>query len=173
MTGPAAHDPVPDGDTLADPVILAVGVAVVVGAAPPDSDTDGVTFAGLVGVGAIPPPLKKFFDFPNFPVSNTHMPKSKVIKISKRLRNAFAGEKSRSDAVVKAISEATLRPQKMAFALKARLSEPPTPDDVNDQRIHIYFPEKSLIFIKELADMSKLSDEEVVRLCMEAYIKHL
>lgn len=93
-------------------------------------------------------------------------------KVSRRLVNDF--EKlpiSRSAGVVQAVMRATVRPQVLVTAFKARLEDPSNLP--NNVRINIYMPPKVNVFVKDLASMTKLPDEEVVRLCMEAYVKGL
>ena len=77
---------------------------------------------------------------------------------------------TRSAAISQAIINADRNPDLLAHAFRLRLSQP---FEENDARITYTRDIRIEAIVKRLAEMTKLSSEQVVRLCMEAYIHRL
>ena len=77
---------------------------------------------------------------------------------------------TRSAAIAQAILNADRYPDLLVDAFRLRLSQP---FEENDTRITYTRDSKIDAMIKRLSEMTKLPGEQVVRLCMEAYIHRL
>lgn len=77
---------------------------------------------------------------------------------------------ARSKAISQALAKAGEEPDLLVHALRLRLSQPP----VSEMTKVTYSRDDKLgVVIEKLAEMSKLSGEQVVRLSVEAYIHRL
>lgn len=77
---------------------------------------------------------------------------------------------TRSAAISQAIINANRNPDLLAHAFRLRLSQP---FEENDTSITYTRDPRIGDIVKRLAEMTKLPGEQVVRLCMEAYIHRL
>ncbi len=96
-------------------------------------------------------------------VVNSSIP-TRMVKAFKRV------PLTRSAAIRQAVLQADVDPELLVDAFKLRLS---MPFEDNDARISYTRDKKTDAIVKRLTEMTKLSSEEVVRLCMEAYIHRL
>ena len=74
---------------------------------------------------------------------------------------------SRSAAISQAIHNADRCPDLLVYAFRLRLS---LPFEENDTRITYTRNAQVTAIVEKLASMTKLPNEQVVRLCMEAYV---
>ena len=97
--------------------------------------------------------------------------KQTTLKLSKELLDA--AEKlpmSRSALIVRSISNAGTRPDVVHLALRRRMTEPRTENNV---RVSYTRDPRVEPIIERLVEMTDLSAEQVIRLCMSAYIHQL
>lgn len=74
---------------------------------------------------------------------------------------------NRSKAIELAVERATNDPQALVLAFKMRLTQP---FERNDAKITYTRDKRCEEMIERLSEMTKLPNEQVLRLCMEAYI---
>lgn len=96
-------------------------------------------------------------------VVNSNVPASLVAKFEKL-------PMTRSAAIAQALTNAARDPELLVDAFKLRMSQP---FEENDTRITYTRDEGLQEVIDRLSRMTKLPGEQVVRLCMEAYIHKL
>lgn len=77
---------------------------------------------------------------------------------------------SRSAAISQAIVNAGREPDLLVHAFRLRLSQPKEDDD---HRVTYSRDERLDEIVKNLSDLTKLPGEQVIRLCVEAYIHRL
>lgn len=77
---------------------------------------------------------------------------------------------TRSAAITQAVINAGRDPELLISAFRLRLSQP---YEENDTEVTYSRDHRIEAIVKKLAEMTKLSGEQVVRLCMEAYIHRL
>lgn len=94
---------------------------------------------------------------------NSSVPKSMV----KAFENV---PMTRSAAITQAVLNADKNPDLLAHAFRLRLSQP---FEENDTKITYTRDIRLEAMVKRLAEMTKLPGEQVMRLCMEAYIHRL
>jgi hypothetical protein len=99
---------------------------------------------------------------PKLPIKTKHI--GLTLTVRKTVKDSGA---SLSDTVSKAVGLAMTRPMVMVHALEARLRQPAEPVD---QRATIYYPVRVRRCVSYLAHLSRLSEEEVIRLCIEAFV---
>jgi hypothetical protein len=99
------------------------------------------------------------------------MKKTRMVYLTPRLKAQFmALPVSASSAVEKSIFHAARQPELLAKAFYQRLSQP---FEASTERLTHTREESLDSTLDKLSEMTKLPTEQVIRLCMEAYINRL